>query len=76
MLPGANKGKKTQAGGPVADTEVIFMSHRRIYRRTPFLSLHQKQMRFFTGISMFLCTVFVLGIIYLTHTAKRRRFEA
>ena len=40
------------------------MTSHTIYRRKPFLSLHQKQMRFFTGLSVIVCTVVVFALFW------------
>jgi len=42
------------------------MSHRQTIRRNKrSLSAHQKQMRFFTGLSLFLCMLLAAAIFWL-----------
>ncbi len=40
------------------------------YRRKPVLSFHQKQIRFLTGLSMGVCTLFVVVIFWLVNRSS------
>jgi hypothetical protein len=41
------------------------MAYHNAYRRKPCLSEHQKQIRFFTGLSVGICTLFAVVFFWL-----------
>jgi hypothetical protein len=41
------------------------MAYDYIYRRKPILSEHQKQIRFFIGLSVGLCVLFAISFFWL-----------
>jgi len=43
------------------------MSHYPIYRRKPVLSLHQKQIRFLTGLSVIICSLFGFAFFWMVN---------
>jgi hypothetical protein len=50
----------------------MVMPHRAQYRRKPELSPHQKQIRFFTRLSVVLCSLLTLALFWLVNRTGMR----